>query len=717
MGLLGRILSRARTRAGNTDDRGNDSGQEVQRLIAEGISNERYGRVAEAMTSYSRALKIGPDSSEAHRNLGGVLQRLGRYEDAVASYRRALNINPDDAVAHNNIGSALNSLGHADDAAANFRAAIRINPEIAAAHFNLGNSFKDLGQLDDAVICYRRTLAISPDIAAAHCNLGAALENLGHLPEAIASYRRCLEIDPNVVIAHYNLGNALKAMRRLDDAGASYRRALEIKPDYAEAHTNLGDVLRELGQVHEAVACHHRALQINADYSEAHNNLGNALKDLGRFDDAVASYRRALEIKPAFATAHSNLLFALNYSAGHASSHCIEQARLFGRMLDASGGERFRAWECCTHPTRLRVGLVSGDFRNHPVGFFLVGPLAHLDPARVELIAYTTVDRADEITEALRPHFAAWKSLSGKSDDDAARLIHGDGVHVLLDLSGHTANNRLPMFSRRPAPVQCSWLGYFATTGVAEMDNLLGDPFVAPVEEAGHFTENIWRLPECYLCFTPPNVALDVGPLPAQTRDHVVFGCFNNLAKMNDAVVALWARVLQAVPGSRLFLKTSQLNDPNVCETTVRRFAACGVSSDQLLLEGSSPRTELLAAYDRVDIALDPFPYPGGTTSVEALWMGVPVVTRKGDRFLSHIGESIAHNAGLSDWIADDDEDYLAKAVTFATNLERLSILRAGLRQQVLISPMFDAARFARHFEKALWGMWETSQARQGTLK
>ena len=203
--------------------------------------------------------------------------------------------------------------------------------------------------------------------------------------------------------------------------------------------------------------------------------------------------------------------------------------------------------------------------------------------------------------------------------------------------------------------------------------------------------------------------------MPAQASGRIVFGCFNNLAKMNDAVVSLWARLLQAVPGSRLFLKTIQLNDPRVCEATRRRFAERGISHDRLDLEGSSPRLDLLAAYGRVDIALDPFPYPGGTTSVEALWMGVPVITRKGDRFLSHVGESIAHNAGLSDWVAADDDDYLARAVRFSGNLAHLANLRAGLRQQVLDSPVFDAVRFARHFEEALWGMWRSRQIQQET--
>jgi predicted O-linked N-acetylglucosamine transferase (SPINDLY family) len=683
--------------------------------VAQGEALEKLGQLDNAMASYDRALYIRPDSFEAHRNLGSVLSRLGRLDDAVASYRRALAIKPDDVAMRNNLGTALLQLGQVEGAVASFRAALEIDPGFAVVHFNLGNALKELAQLDDAVVSYCRALEISPDLAVAHCNLGSALKDLGHLHEAVASYLRAIQIDPNIAIAHLGLGDALQRLRQIDAAVASYRRSLQIDPDCAETHTNLGAAQRYLGNLHDSMASHQQALQIKTDFAEAHNNLGNTLKDLGRFADAAAHYHRALELQPESARTYSNLLLVLNYSASESPEYCLEQARRFGRMLDAGRSEKYRTWTCSPRPARLRIGFVSGDLCNHPVGHFLVGPLTHIDPARVELIAYPTVDFADPLTDVLRPRFAAWNLLSGKDDDEAARLIHADGVHILLDLSGHTANNRLPVFARRPAPVQCSWLGYFATTGVAEMDYLLGDPYVTPAEEAGHFTEQIWRLPECYLCFTPPDLALNVGRLPAETSGHVVFGCFNNLAKMNDAVVSLWARLLQAVPGSRLFLKTAQLNDSRVCEATRHRFAERGIAHDQLYLEGSSPRVELLGAYDRVDIALDPFPYPGGTTSVEALWMGVPVITRKGDRFLSHVGETIAHNAGLADWIAAADDDYLAKAVRLATNLAHLANLRAGLRQQVLASAVFDASCFARHFEEALWGMWRSRQVQQGT--
>ncbi len=371
-----------------------------------------------------------------------------------------------------------------------------------------------------------------------------------------------------------------------------------------------------------------------------------------------------------------------------------------------------------TQPERLRVGLVSGDLRKHSVGYFLEGLLAHIDPARIELIAYPTHHKEDELTARIQPYFSAWKPLVGLSDEAAARLIHADGVHVLIDLSGHTAHNRLPVFAWKPAPVQVTWLGLPATTGVAEIDYVLGDPHAIPAEYDNHFSEAVWRMPESYLCLTVPASPVKVAPLPALSTGHVTFGSFNNLTKMNDAVVAVWARILNSVPDSRLLLKTKQLSEPAVCDKTLQRFAACGIAPERLLLSRTTvSRDDHLAAYNKVDIALDTFPYPGVTTSAEALWMGVPVLSLRGDRFMSRTAGSIAHNAGLPDWVAADEDDYVAKAVAFASDLQRLAALRAGLRQQVLASPLFDAPRFARNFEDALWGMWQRYQDKQENLK
>jgi len=536
--------------------------------------------------------------------------------------------------------------------------------------------------------------------------LGAVFKQTGRSATALAPMKKAAELSPNDVEAYNNLGNTLQDLGHLGEAEACYRRALQIKPDFAEAHNNLSVIFQDLDRLDEAEASCRRALEIKPDYATAHLNLGVTLHGLGRLDEAEACYRRALQIKPDYTEVHSNLLFLLNFSSNDPLCYFNEACR-YGQIVENKVTSRFAEWSCARQPGRLRVGFVSGDFTDHPVGYFFESLLTQLDPTSVELIAYPTNHKTDELTLRIKPYFAAWKPLLGQSDEAAARLIHSDGVHVLIDLSGHTRNNRLPVFAWKPAPVQVSWLGYFATTGVSEIDYLIADPWTLPETEEAYFIEKIWRLPETRLCFTPPDVDVEVSPLPAIANGYITFGCFNNLAKMNDDVVALWARVLASVPGSRLFLKAKQFKDVSTQQNTIKRFAAHGINADRLILEVFETREKYLAAYHRVDIALDPFPYPGGTTSVEGLWMGVPVLTLAGERFLSRQGVGILMNAGLSEWVAIDADDYVARAVSHAVDLQRLGALRKGLRQQVLASPIFDAPRFARNFEAALRGMWQ----------
>ena len=681
---------------------------ESEALKNQGNAYFDNGKLDDAAECYRSAIARNPRYAEAYTNLGRVFQVQGNLDEAVVLYRMAVGFNPDLLSAHENLGFALLNHGQSDAAEESLHRVVALAPEHSGALQGLGIIAAQRGDFPHAETLLRRALELKPDNAEVQFSLGGVLIQLGQFDDAVVSYRHALKVKPDYVDAHCYLGNALAGLGQLDDAVASFRHALKIKPDYIQAHINLGIALAGLGQLDEALASFRHVLKIKPDYVEAHNKLGNALKDLGQFDEALASYRRALEIKPDYADAYSNLLLTLNYTASHAPSYCLEQARLFGRIVAEKVGTRFSAWECAARPECLRVGLVSGDLRKHSVGFFLEGLLAHIDPARIELIAYPTHHKEDELTARIRPYFFAWKHVFDSNNEAAAHLIHADGVHILFDLSGHTGHNRLPVFAWKPAPVQVTWLGLPATTGVAEMDYILGDPHAIPTEFENHFSEAVWRMPESYICLTVPASPVNVVPLPALSTGFVTFGSFNNLAKMTDAVVAVWARILKSVPNSRLLLKTGQLNDLVVCEQTRQRFASCGIAPDRLILSGTlTSADDHLATYNKVDIALDTFPYPGVTTSVEALWMGVPVLSLRGDRFISRTAGSIAHNAGLPDWVAADEDDYVAKAVTFTSNLDRLAVLRNGLRQQVLASPLFDAPLFAKNFEDALWGMWQ----------
>ena len=667
----------------------------------------------DALHALQNAAKFLPNDTQAHNNLGSALQDLGQLEGAVTSYRRAIKINPNDADVCNNLGTALQDLRRLDEAVASYRRALALNPDYAEAYNNLGIALQDLGQLDSALASYRRALKIKPDYAEAHCGLGLALKNIGKLDDAVDSYQRALEIKPDYAEAYNNLGNALKDLWQLDEAVVSYRQALTVKPDYAEAHNNLGSALQDLGQFVGAMASHQQALEIKPDYVEAHCGLGNVLLELGQLDGAVASYRQALAIKPDFIIAHSNLLFVLNFTVAHTTPCCLDAAREYGRVVSKRAVEHFSTWRCETKPEYLRVGLVSGDLRNHPVGYALESLLAQLDPTRIELIAYPTSNKADELTALIQPRFLAWKPIFGMSDRAAADMIHSDGVHVLLDLSGHTANSRLPIFTWKPAPVQASWLGYFATTGVPEMDYLLTSEVAVPEVHKEHFTESVWYLPDIWLCFTPPEFDLPVVPLPALENGYLTFGCFQRLDKMGEGVLQAWGKLLSAIPKSRLLLANKQLGDTGVAARFSQRLQQSGIDSERVTIRGTKDsRAEYLARYNEVDAMLDTFPYPGVTTTCEALWMGVPTLTLGGDTLLSRQGAGVVTPAGLEDWVASSETDYVEKAISLTSDLSKLANLRTGLRAQVLASPVYDAPRFARNFEAALWGMWQQWQVR-----
>lgn len=674
------------------------------------ISLFSTGRFAEA-ENIAQVMTVNyPQYGFGWKALGTVLQQMGRNADALAPLKKAAALISNDAQVHNNLGITLNNLGHLDEAVKSLQRALQIDANFADAHCNLGSALQDMGRFREAEASFQQAIQIQPNSAVAHYNLGNLLKEQGRFGEAEASYRRALEIKPDYAQALSNLGLTLNDQGRPAEAEVSIRHALEIKPDYVEAHSNLGNTLKELGRLGEAEISYRLALKLRPDLAEIHNNLGILLQDMGRLHEAEISYRKALELKPDYDKAHSNLLFLLNYNPAISPSVAFEEARRYGQRVAIKATSRFTEWPYAAVDNPLRIGFVSGDFRNHPVGYFLENLLKNLDKTSLELIAYPTDYWTDELTLRIKPYFTDWKLLCGLNDEAAARLIHSDGVHILIDLSGHSRYNRLPVFAWKPAPVQVSWLGYFATTGVAEIDYLIADPVTLPESEEKNFTETIWRLPETRLCFTSPEVEVSVSPLPALTNGYITFGCFNNLAKMNDYVVALWSRVLASVPNSRLFLKAKQLGDASVRELTTRRFSEHGIGADRLILEGAQSREKYLAAYHRVDIALDPFPYPGGTTTVESLWMGIPVLTLAGQSFLFSQGAGFLMSAGLPEWVIKNTEEYVTRATSHAKDLHYLAELRQGLRQQVEASPIMDGLRFAAHFDAALQDIWKNSK-------
>jgi predicted O-linked N-acetylglucosamine transferase (SPINDLY family) len=712
---------------------------------------KQQGRLDEAAAAYRQVADAKPDHAEAHYNLGNTLMGLRRHDEAIAAYRRAIGVKPDLVQAYSNLGVALRMQGELEEAAAAYRRAIAIKPDYAEACSNLGNVLKDQGLLDEAAAAYRQALGIRADNADVLFNLGNVLDEQKQWDEAASVYRRAIALRPDHADSHYNLGNALRAAGERDEAIAAYRAAIRVRPDFLEALTNLGNALSDAGERDEAIAIYRRAIDLHPGNAEVRYNLGNALKDSGaleasmdayasaialkadhadahanlgivlmsqgRHAEATASYRRALAVDPRHVDAHSNLLFCLNYDDRESADHVLAEhrdwdARHARHIPHVILGVTDRAPE-----RRLRVGYVSPDFRAHSVAAFVEPVLKHHDRQAVEVFCYAEVMRPDAVTARLQTYADRWCSTVGLSDDALAARIRADGIDILVDLAGHTAHNRLLTFARKPAPVQVTWLGYPNTTGLQAIDYRLVDAVTDPPGTAdASASERLIRLDGGFLCYGGAEDATDPVEPPCLTAGKVTFGSFNNPAKISAAGLDAWSRLLVRLPQARLLLKGKSFADAATRALFLARLRDLGVAEDRVELNGwASSRAEHLALYSRIDIALDTFPYNGTTTTCEALWMGVPVVTLRGDRHAGRVGASLLTQAGLEDWIAGSADDYVALAGAHAEHPTRLAALRRSLRGRVASSPLCEGKAFASKLEagyRILWRRWcDTSAA------
>lgn len=681
-------------------------------LLNAALGHHRAGRLAPAADLYRQVLAVEPANTDALHSLGVLAYQDGQPAQAEALIRQALARAPDQPDMLNNLGTVLRDQGRIEEAMVCHHRAIKSRPEFAEAHSNLGNALRDYGRIEEAACCYQRALALKPELAEAHLNYGNVLRSLGRLSEAIASYRQALALRPDLADAHNNLGTACKDLGLWDEALASYRRALALNPRSPTALYNVANVLNEQDRLEEAAALFRQAIALKPDLAEAHLNLGNVLKNQGRLLEAIECFRTAVTVRPDYSGAHSNLLFTLNYMDGVTPQQIHAAHRQF-HTLHAEALARFIRPHANTPDPgrRLKIGYISPDFRTHACAYFLEPLLAHHDRREVEVYAYAEVARPDAMTGRLRGLTDHWRSTVGMSDEQVAETIRADGIDVLVDLAGHTANSRLLVLARKPAPVQLTYLGYPATTGLDTMDYRLTDAHAEPPGMSErYYTERLVRLPHSLWCYQPFADMPEVASLPALTNGHLTFGSFNNFAKIGPRVIDLWAQVLAAVPDSRLIMIC--VPEGETQQRLIAQFAARGVAADRLTLHGRLPRGDYLALHQRVDVALDPFPCNGGTTTCDALWMGLPVIALIGDTFLSRAGLSLLAAAGLREFAAATPRDYLAVAVNLAGRIDALAALRVGLRERLCRSPLMDAPAFAHDVEAAYRGMWRQWCAR-----
>jgi predicted O-linked N-acetylglucosamine transferase (SPINDLY family) len=669
------------------------------------VQHHQAGRLQQAEQLYRQILAQQPEHPLAIHNLGLIAHQVGRNDVAVDLIRRAIALRPNYPEAHSNLGVALKDQGQLDEAIAAYRQAVALKPDYAEAYNNLGNALENKGQLDDAIAAFRQAIALKPDYAEAHSNLGNALVEKGQLDDAIAVYRRAIALKPGYTEAHSNLGNALVEKGQLDEAIAAYRQAIALTPNSPEARNNLGVALKDQGRLDEAIVAYRQAIALKPNYPEAHSNLGVALKDQGRLDEAIAAYRQAIALKPNYAEAHSNLIFVLHYDPAHDGAKIHEEHRLWNERHAKPLSKLIQPHTNVRDPTRrLKIGYVSPDFSAHPMSRFLMPVIEHHDRTKVEVYCYANVRRPDETTARFRELADAWRNIAGVSDEQVAEQVRQDQIDILLDLAMHTSGNRLLVFARKPAPVQVTWLACPGSTGMDAIDYRLTDRFLEPPGTSDSFsTETSIPLPDCWCCYRPLATAPPVSPLPAPDAGLVTFGCLNNFCKVSAQALTCWCAVMREIPASRLLLHASQGSHRQAARELLSRE---GVNPDRLSFVDRLPAEEYLRLYHQIDIALDPFPYSGGTTSCDALWMGVPVVSLSGAMAAGRQTATLLHNIGLSELLADSQERYIEIAKDLARDLPRLSQMRAGLRQRMQASPLMDEPRFTRNVEAAYREMW-----------
>jgi len=705
-----------------------------------GVLAQQVGNSEAARELIAKAIAIKPDYAEAHNNLGLALQGLARDEEAAASYQRAGDLKPDYPEAHCNLGNALLGLGKAEAAAESYRKALAIKPDYLKAHNNLGLALRDLGDFDAAVRCFDAAIAMSPDYAEAHSNLGNILKEQGKLDQAVASLQAAIAINPGYAEAHNNLGLALFATGQHDAATASYRTALDLQPDYAEAHNNLGLAQHSCGKLEEARASIEAAIALNPADAAAHNNLGNVCKDLGLLADAIAAYREALRAQPDYQYAAVNLLHQLRHACQWPEVESL-QSTIDARSLspfdsvtsNADGAENLVVAKAASRAIakkmsglsvdfkfparpatkpRITLGYLSGDFHNHATAHLMQSLFKLHERNDFNVLTFSHGENDDSSYRArIIGDSDRFFDLQGSDHVQAAQEIYRAGVDILIDLKGHTRHNRLEICALRPAPLIVSYLGFPGSSGADFIDYMITDHIVTPNDQAPHFSEQLVYLPHSYQINDGAQEISDVAfarsdfALPAEA---FVFCSFNSTFKIEPVMFDVWMALLEQTPGSVLWLYRS--ND--LAEANLQRQAqARGIDAARLIFTGKLPKDQHLARYRLADLALDTRICGGHTTTSDALWAGLPVLSAIGSHFASRVSASLLTAVGMPELICKDLAAYQALALSLAQNPDALGQLKAKLAVNRLSGALFDTPRFTKNLESAYRAMWQTYQS------
>lgn len=672
-----------------------------------GVALLRAGRPDEAEPPLRTALQIAPEHLSATRNLALTLSARNDHKGAVALLRQVVALAPNDISANTELAQMLMAAGELDEAAHFASRILATWPQSAQGHLCLGHVLKRRGDLPAATDAWRRALDLEPTNAQACLQLGLLAMDAMRLDESLALIRRAIASQPDLGEAHLYAAVLLNLKYAHEEAEQAARKAIKLLPRSAKAHGELGLALSFLGRLEEAIASYRAALALDPDLTTALVNLSNALKDTGEIQESIRLSRRVLELTPQAWGAASNLIFGMQFDPDASDDDIAVETNRWH--------ERYAAGLARTHPVaprdpsrrKLRVGYVSGDFRMHAVAMNVIKLFRHHDRERFEVVAFSASVARDSVTEEFRRLSDQWFDISTTSDEDAAELVARERIDILADLSLHTSWNRLPLFARKPAPVQVSFAGYPGTTGLRAIDYRLSDPFLDPPDrDESLYSERTWRLPDSFWCYdplTPPDQSPLPSPLPALTNGYLTFGCLNNACKVNRQVVSLWSRVLREVSKSKLLMLAP---DGLFRRRLHEWFAADGIPPDRIEFVPRQRRENYLQTYHRIDLGLDTFPYNGHTTSLDSFWMGVPVVTLAGGRAVTRAGWCQLSNLGLAKLAAWSPDEFVTIASSLAQDLERLRNLRQTLRERTEHSPLMDGPRYTRNVEQAYTHIW-----------
>ena len=579
--------------------------------------------------------------------------------------------------------------------------------ELVQKALTLGLSSYNNADFPQATLLLKKVLQLDPENFYALHFLGIILLREQNFKVAQLLLAKAVKIKPKDGEVNHHLGLAYKGLGESELASRFFANAVNYKPDLAVAYLGYADVVSDLGRYEEAIEAYHKALENDNSLIKAYNNLGTIYRKKADILSAISSYKSALQLDPTRLDIHSNLLMSMASIEAVSTEDYLVEAKRYG-LQAKQGVTTYTDWPLLNQSENklLNVGFVSGDLRNHPVAAFIESFIGLFDESNVTLTAFSTTPRVDVESERLKGYFKTWHHIDQMSDKQAADLIYQEKVDILIDLSGHTAGNRLPVFAWKPAPIQISWIGYFASTGLAEMDYILPTNELSPPEYAAHYVEKQWAIKSTG-SLSILDVEAEVDGLPAFRNDYVTFGSFHSLAKISDDVIQVWCEILLAVPNSKIYLKCKELFDEQLQLLIKEKFVAKGIDEHRLIIEAASPLNEYFKAYNHVDIGLDPFPYNSGTVGYHSLWMGVPYIALKGDRMLSRIGYSNLSQVGLSNLAANDIKQYVEIAVELASDLPHLEKIRLGLRDKALSSGLFDGSKIINDLQTAFRNMWK----------